>query len=343
MIGTAIEQHLDRLTGSQKSAVFFMALGADASAKVMQSLSSDEQESVSRAIANTKSVPQELVANVLDEFGRLVVAVESIAQGGVEYARNILEQALGASRANDIVSRIHEQRVDLRLTGLNKAAPDMLHTVLRGEHPQTIALIVAHLDVKQAANIVESMDIEEATDVLYRIARMEKVSPEMLATVEQGLNDKADLSLGADMTLSGGPHAVASVLNQTSQNLEKSVLDSIAEQNADVADQIKKFMFVFEDLRLLDSRSMQRSLRDIDGKELALALKGASDELRDHIISNMTERAGAALQEELEYMGPVRVKDVEEAQGKIIGTVRALEEAGEIIVAGRGDDDDIIQ
>jgi flagellar motor switch protein FliG len=216
-------------------------------------------------------------------------------------------------------------------------------TVLRGEHPQTIALILAHLDVRQSAGIIESMDTELAADVLYRVARMEKVAPEMLEMIEEGLASKADLSLSQEMTLSGGPQAVANVLNFTTGTLEKSLIASIGQRNDELANQIKNYMFVFEDLRLLDGRSMQRVLRDVDGKELALALKAATDELKDHILGNMSERAGAALTEELEFMGPARVKDVEAAQSKIIQSVRALEEAGEIIVSGRGGDEDVIE
>lgn len=333
----------EHLSGAQKGAVLFMTLGTEVSARVMQSLSQEEQELISRAIADTPRVGTETVTKVLSEFGNVARAVESVAQGGVDYARGVLEQAVGPGRAKEILDRIQDHRVQLGLKGLKKAPPDLLMTVLRGEHPQTIALILAHLDVRQSSGIIESMDTELAGDVLYRVARMEKVAPEMLQVIEAGLASKADLSLSQEMTLSGGPQAVANVLNFTTGTLEKSLIESIGGRNEDLATQIKNYMFVFEDLRLLDGRSMQRVLRDIDGKELALALKAATDDLKDHIRGNMSERAGAALSEELEYMGPVRVKDVEAAQSKIIQSVRALEEAGEIIVTGRGGDEDVIQ
>ena len=321
----------------------FMALGTELSAKIMQSLSSEEQEEISRAIAKTPTVGEADVTAVLKEFRDVSKAVASIAQGGVEYARGVLEQALGSSRAREILERIQDQRVELGLKGLKKAGPDLLMTVLRGEHPQTMALIVAHLELRQAAAIIESMDEGLAADVLYRIGRMEKVSPEMLEVVEIGLSSKADLSLSDEMTLSGGPEAVANVLNLTMGAVEKSLLSAIGERSEDLAGQIKNYMFVFEDLRLLDGKSMQRTLRDVDGKELSLALKAASDELKQHILNNISERAGTALMEELEFMGPVRVKDVETAQQKIIQAVRALEEAGEIIIMGRGGDEDVIE
>jgi flagellar motor switch protein FliG len=341
-MATATAVRAENLTGAQKGAVLFMTLGTEVSAKVMQSLSQDEQESISRAIANTPSVGTAAVSRVLSEFVDVARAVESISQGGVDYARGVLEQAVGPARAKEILDRIQDRRVQLGLKGLKKAPTDLLMTVLRGEHPQTIALILAHLEVRQSAGLIESMDTDLAADVLYRVARMEKVAPEMLEMIEKGLASKADLSLTQEMTLSGGPQAVANVLNFTTGTLEKSLIASIGERNDEHAGQIKNYMFVFEDLRLLDGRSMQRVLRDVDGKELALALKAATDELKDHILGNMSERAGAALSEELEFMGPVRVKDVEAAQSKIIQSVRALEEAGEIVVAGRGGDEDVI-
>ncbi len=335
--------NVDSMSGAQKGAVLCMAIGTEASARIMQGLSSEEQETVSRAIAQMPTVKAEVVTDLLNEFRSVARAVQSVAQGGVEFARGILEQAVGGKRSDEILEKIQEQRVELGLKGLKKAAPDLLFTVLRGEHPQTIALIIAHLDVKQATGVIESMDPDLASEVLYRIARMEKVAPEMLTVVEQGLSDKADLSLGQELTLSGGTQAVANVLNLTSSSLEKVLIESLEQRDDEIATQIKKHMFLFEDLCMLESRSMQRALRDIDGKELALALKAATPELTEHIIGNMTERAGAALREEIEFMGPVRVKEVEEAQSKIIGTVRALEEAGEVILIGRGGEDDIIE
>ncbi len=334
---------VENLTGAQKGAVLFMVLGTEASAKVMKSLTSEEQESVSRAIAVTPTVQPELVEAVLSEFREVAVAVESISRGGVEYARGVLEKAVGADRTTEIIDKIQEQRVELGLKGLKKVAPELLFSVLHGEHPQTIALILAHLDVRQSAAVIETMDVDLSGDVLYRMGRMEKVAPEMLQVVEQGLSSKADLSLSQDLTLSGGPQAVANVLNHTGGTVEKSLLESIGQRDEDLAALIKSYMFVFEDLKLLDKRSMQRALRDVDGKELALALKAATEELKHHIVGSLSERAGAALLEEFEFMGPVRVRDVEAAQANIIQTIRTLEEAGEIVVAGRGGQNDIIQ
>lgn len=331
------------LTGAQKGAVLCMALGAERSARILQLLSPREVEVISREIASLPVVAADRVSTVLGEFQQVSRAVDSVARGGVDYAQEILESALGPMKAKAILEKIQEQLVDTGLKRLRNAAPEVLSGILRGEHPQTIALILAHLDARQSAGVVQEMEPEIAAEVLYRIARMDKISPEMLLLVESGLSSKTDLSLSEEMTLSGGPQAVAKLLNLTGGTLEKQLLEGIEGRNLPIAEQIKSLMFVFEDLLLVDARGIQRVLRDVDAKDLALALKAASNELKMHIRSNMSERAGQALEEEIEMMGPVRVKDVEAAHARIIETVRNLSDAGEIMIAGRGGGDDIIQ
>ncbi len=333
----------DALTGPQKGAVLCMALGAERSARIMQLLSAREVEVISREIASLPMVGADRVSTVLGEFQQVSRAVESVARGGVDYAQEILEQALGPNKAKAILEKIQEQLVDTGLKRLRNAAPEVLGGILRGEHPQTIALILAHLDLRQASSVISGMEPELASEVLYRIARMDKISPEMLLVVESGLSSKTDLSLSEEMTLSGGPQAVAKLLNMTGGSLEKELLEGIETRNGEIAGQIKALMFVFEDLLLVDARGIQRVLRDVDAKDLALALKAASDDLKKHIRSNMSERAGQALEEEIEMLGPVRVKDVEAAHARIIEVVRQLSDAGEIMIAGRGGGDDIIQ
>ena len=288
-------------------------------------------------MADTKTVEE-----VLLEYRQVARAVQSLSEGGFMRAQEILENSFGAQKAKTILERIREQLTDTGLKKLKKAAPEVLLSVLRGEHPQTLALILAHLETKQAATVIEVMDTDLASDVLYRVARMEKVAPDMVAVVEQGLSSKTDLTLSQEMTLSGGPAAVAKVLTLASGSVEKAIIESITQRNHDLAQQITNLMFAFEDLITLDGKSMQRILRDVDSKELALALKAASEELRQHIMKNMSERAAQALQEEMEFLGPVRVKDVEAAQQRIIAAVRTLEEAGEIVLGGRGGDDELI-
>jgi flagellar motor switch protein FliG len=330
------------LSGPQKSAILCMALGTEVAARVMQALAPHEVELLTREIASTPVVKADVVEAVMREYREMARAVEQVARGGVDVAREILEQALGPNRARPLLERIQEQLSEAGLTQLRRAAPDVLTSVLRGEHPQTIALILAHLDPRQAAAVIQAMDPELASDALYRVGRMEKISPEMLQLVEAGLGQRTDLSLAQEMTSTGGPATVAKVLNFAPTSLEKTLLEQIASRNAELAQQIRNLMFTFEDLRLLDSRAMQRLLREIDNKELALALKAASDELKQHIMSNMSERAAETLREEIEYMGPVRVRDVEAAHTRIIETVRRLEEAGELVIAGKAAEDDII-
>jgi flagellar motor switch protein FliG len=332
----------ETLSGAKKSAVLCMALGAEGAAKVLQSLSPEEVEAVSREIASHQTVRPEVLEAVVGEFHEVAKAVESVAGGGIEYAAQLLEQTYGGARAKSMLERIEEQLADTGLTRFKETAPEVLTNVLRGEHPQTVALILAHLDVRQSLGVIEKMEPELAADVLYRVARMEKISPDMLAVVEAALATKGDVSLSQEMTLSGGPASVAKVLNQASEEMEKELLDEIAARNTELAEKIRHLMFVFEDLLLLDNRGMQRLLREIDGKELALALKAASDELSQHILGNMSERAASALEEEMEFLGPVRAREVEAAHTRIIEAVRQLEDSGEVIISGRGGDDDII-
>jgi len=330
------------LSGSQKAAVLCMSLGTDVASRVMQLLSPDQVESVSREIAAMPLADTNTVETVLMEFRQVARATQSLSEGGLARATEILEQSFGPVRARLILEKIKDQLSGSGLRKLKKAAPEALLSVLRGEHPQTLALILAHLDTKQAAAVIETMDTDLAGDVLYRVARMEKVAPDLIAVVEQGLSSKTDLTLSQEMTLTCGPAAVAKVLTLASGSAEKAIIESITQRNHELAQQITNLMFAFEDLVSLDGKSMQRILRDVDSKELALALKAASEELKAHIMKNMSERAAGALTEEMEYLGPVRVKDVESAQTRIIAAVRSLEEAGEIVLGGRGGGDELI-
>lgn len=332
----------DALSGAQKCAVLCLAVGTKEAATILQQLGSEEVEQVCREIASMSEVTAEMAQAVVQEFQSASQASTSITRGGVRYAQQVLEQAVGPVRAKIVLDKVQEQVVDTGLKRLKKVAPEVLVGILRGEHPQAIALILSHLDVRQSAAVVAAMDPGLAADVLYRVARMEKISPEMLAIVETGLSRKTDVSLSQEMTLSGGPGAVARMLNMAGVTLEKQLLEGLQQRNPDIAARVQSLMFVFEDLRLLDGASVQRLLREVDGKELALALKGASDQLKKHITAQMSERAVSALEEEIEMLGPVRVRDVEAVHTRILESVRALEEAGEIRLRGRGGDDDII-
>lgn len=339
-MATATER--EALSGAQKAAVLCMSIGTDVASKVMQLLGPEQVEAVSREIAAMPLADTRTVEGVLTEYREVARAVQSLSEGGLSRASEILESSFGPQRAKLILEKIKQQLTDNGLKRLKKAAPEVLLSVLRGEHPQTLALILAHLDIKQAATVIEVMGNDLASDVLYRVAKMEKVAPDMVQVVEQGLASKTDLTLSQEMTLSGGPAAVAKVLTLASGSVEKAILESITQRNHELAQQISNLMFAFEDLTTLDGKAMQRILRDVESKELALALKAASDELKQHIMKNMSERAAGALQEEMEYLGPVRVRDVEAAQTRIIAAVRTLEETGEIVLSGRGGDDEVI-
>ena len=333
---------LENLTGAQKSAVLCIALGPAGAAKLLQKLQPDEVEQVTREIAQMRTVGADVVGAVMQEFRDAAQQSETVAFGGPGYAQQVLEQAVGPARAATIVERLQERRSDGGLRRLKRAAPEVLAGVVRGEHPQTIALILAHLDLNQAARVVAAMDPELASEVLYRVARMEKVSPDMLALIESGLATAADLSLTEDMTLSGGPGAVAKVLNLAGGPLERELFENLQRRNETMAQQIRALMFTFEDLLLVDNKGMQRVLREVETRDLALAMKATSEELKAHIKKAMSERAAAALEEEIELLGPVRVKEVDAAQARVLEVVRRLEDADEIIIQREGGSDDVV-
>ena len=331
------------LSGVQRCAVLCIALGPELAVQILQRLSPSELELVSAEIAAMTSVEGEVVDEVLHEFYEASKGVSASAYGGVAYASRLLEKAIGPESAQELVGRMKSQVVEPDLTRFNNASPETLASVMRGEHPQTIALMLAHLGSRQAASVVQALGPDLAADVMFRVARMERVSPEMVALVQAGLASKQDLSAPREMTTSGGPGAVAKVLNLMAESFGKQLLETVAGLDDGMAQQIKSLMFVFEDLIMLDNKGMQRLLREVDYKELALALKGASDELKKHIRAAMSERAAEALEEEIEMLGAVRVRDVEGAHARIIEVVRTLEESGEIIVRKAGGSDDIIE
>ena len=327
------------LNGRQKVAIVCMAVGAATAAKLTSSLSADEAEMVTFEIAQMDRVSPELMEQVLNDWLESTLGVASLTTGGLEYAKEVLEKAYGRQRADQILRRIQSQLADTAgLHRLRKADPQQLATTLRGEHPQTVALVLAHLDSTHTAAILRELPSSFGGEVLYRMARMEKVSPEMLQLIERALSSEADLNFSQGMSAAGGPATVANVLNLLSGSLEKELLEGVSERDATLCEQIKNLMFVFEDLVTLDDKSLQRLLREVEAKQLALALKAASDDLRTKITGAMSQRAVGALNEEMEMMGPVKMRDVEAAQTAIVTQVRKLEETGEIVLSAGGDD-----
>ena len=329
----------DRLSGRQKAAIVCTAIGAEHAAKITASLQADEAEMIALEVAQLSGVPADTISFVLNEWLELTLGIDSVSTGGVEFAKDVLEQAFGPAKAQQILKRIQGQLDDSdRFGRLRRADPQQLGNTLRGEHPQTIALILAHLEPGHVASIIRELDPALGGDVMFRIARMEKVAPDMISLVERTMGNEANMGFAQSMSSVGGPAAVAAILNLVSSSLEKEVLDLVAERDPQLSDQIKNLMFVFEDLLALDDKSLQRLLREVDVKQLALALKAASAELRSKIMATMSQRAVAGLKEEIEFLGPVKMRDVEAAQSDIVSKVRALEETGEIVLSAGTDD-----
>ena len=334
-----IKPDTGELNGVKKAAILCMVLGAESAAKITQKLSPEDVETISFEIARMDRVSGEMAEAVLNEWLEIMVAADSLASGGLEYAKEVLEKAFGAGKANAMLRRIQLQLADnAGLQRLRNADPVQLGNMMRGEHPQTVALILAHLEPQHTANILKELTPLLGSEVVFRMARMEKVSPDMLQLIERSILAEADLSPTPGMSASGGPAAVAAVLNLVAPSLEKVIMEGVAALDLGLSEQIKNLMFVFEDLVGLDDRALQRLLRDVDSRELALALKSASNEVRNKIMGVMSQRAVMALKEEIEMMGPSRKTDIEKAQTNIVGMVRKLEDSGEIILNGGGDD-----
>ena len=330
------------MSGRQKAAILCLSLDSDTAAKITQKLLPDEVDALSFEIARVEQISPDVVDGVLDEWLTRFKVADSLASGGIDAAREILEKAFGSRKATQVLDRIQGQLQNtIGLHRLRNADAQQLGQMLAGEHPQTIALILSHLEPQQTAEILKELDSSIGAEVVFRMARMEKVSPELIMLIERTLSADTDLTKTQGMSASGGPAAVASVLNYVAASLEKVLLDGVATMDQALCDQIKNLMFVFEDLSGLDSRALQRLLRDVDSKELALALKAASTDLKGKITGAMSQRAVQALNDEMEMMGPVRMKDVESAQANIVAMVRKLEEAGEVVLGG-GDDDVVL-
>jgi flagellar motor switch protein FliG len=330
---------LDQLNGAQKAAILCMVLGSESAALITQKLGPEEVEQISFEIARMDRVSTEATDAVLAEWIEVMMAADSIASGGLEFAREVLEKAFGPQKAQAMFKRIVAQISETAgLHRLRNADPQQLGNMLRGEHPQTVALILAHLEPTHTAQVLKELDPQFGAEVVLRVARMEKVSPDMLILIERSILTETDLAPTQGLTTSGGPQVVAEVLNLVTPSLEKAIMRGLEERDPALSEQIRNLMFVFEDVVSLDDRSIQRLLREIDVKELALALKSASNEVKNKILGGMSQRASTALKEEMEMLGPARKRDIESAQTAIVAMIRKLEDAGEIVVGGGADD-----
>ncbi len=330
------------LPGTRKAAILLLALKQEVSAKIMKNLRRDRLEEITREIAHIERVSPEVRAAVVREFYNIVLARQYVDMGGLPLARTLLEKTLPPDEARRIVAALEHQIYEQPFSFLQKTETENLLMFLSGEHPQTIALVISHLPPAMAAEIFVGLPTERQIEVIARIANMDQTSPDIIKEVERGLEKRLSGLVNERFERVGGVKSVAEILNLAGRAAERSVMDGLAEENPELVEEIRRLMFVFEDIMRVDDRGIQAVLKEVENEELALALRTASDELKQKIFKNMSERAAQLIQEEMEFMGPVRISDVEAAQQKIVDVVRRLEDSGEIIIAGKGGEKDLI-
>ena len=330
------------LTGREKVAILMVALGNEVAAEVYKRLDDATIEIVTLEIANLRKVTPEQRLEVLKDAQETLLAREYLARGGVDYARDILERALGPERAQSLLTRITASLQVRPFDFMRHTDAQQILGFIQGEHPQTVALIMSYLEPQQAASIIGGLPGAMQAEVAKRIARMDRITPEVLREVERVLERKRSTVMGQDFTLAGGIDAIVDIINNADRGTERNIMEHLEENDPELAEEIKRRLFVFEDISKMDDRSLQRVLREVEMKELSLALKGATEELRGKFFRNMSKRASEMLKEDMDYMGPVRVKDVEEAQQKVVNVVRALEDLGEIIISRGGEEELVV-
>lgn len=331
----------DGLTGLQKAAILLITLGPEKSATVFKHLKEEEIEELTLEIANTRSITPSVKDGVVDEFYQVCLAQQYIAEGGIGYARELLEKALGEDQAVDVITKLTSSLQVKPFEFVRKTEPAQLINFIQDEHPQTIALILSYLSAAQAAAVISALPADRQSDVAKRIALMDRTSPDVIKEVEKMLESKLASLVNQDYTIIGGVDQVVEILNSVDRGTEKHIMEILEIEEPELADDIRKKMFVFEDILLLDDRAIQRVLRDVDNNDLGLALKGTNEEVQNAIFNNLSKRLATMIKEDMEFMGPVRMKDVEEAQQKIVNVIRKLEDSAEIVVS-RGGGDEII-
>ncbi len=328
----------EKLTGKKKIAIFLLAMGPETASRLLKMFPEQEIESITMEIANLNRVKKEVRDEVIDEFLLLAEVQQVMLEGGVGLARELLEKTLGHNKAVEIIKRLEEQVKVKPFHFVRHTETKQLVNMISGEHPQTIALILSYLDNQQAAMILSEMPMDVQADIARRVALMDRTSPEILKEVERVLREKVSSIFQQDFTQAGGIDTVVGILNSADRGTEKLILEELEKEDAELADEIRKRMFIFEDVITLDDASIQRVVREVDSKDLAKALKGASEEVKERIFRNISKRAAEMLREDLDFMGPVRLREVEEAQQRIVGIIRRLDEAGEIIISRGGED-----
>ena len=331
----------DEMNGVQKAAVLLIALGPEKSADIFKHLKEDEIEELTLEIANTRSVSPQMKEAVLEEFYQMCLAQQYIAEGGIGYAKELLEKALGNDKAQDVISKLTASLQVRPFEFVRKTDPSQLLNFIQDEHPQTIAMILSYLTSQQAAMVIGALTPEKQADVAKRIAMMDRTSPDVIKEVERVLERKLASLVNQDYTIVGGVDSIVNILNTVDRGTEKHIMENLEIEEPELADEIRKKMFVFEDILLLDDRAIQRVLRDVDNADLGIALKGANEEVQNVIFKNLSKRLASMIKEDMEFMGPVRMKDVEEAQQKIVSIIRKLEDSAEIVIS-RGGGDEIV-
>ncbi len=333
---------LEEIPGSKKAAIFLISLDSETVAEIFKHLNASEIERLSMEIAELDSVHSRTIKAVNEEFYKLVRAREYVAKGGLDFARAVLEKAFGQDEAKNLVEKIKASSQIQGFNSLKRAESSQLVNFLIKEHPQTIALILSHLPPEQTADVLAEFPDDLRADVAYRIATLGKISPQLLRDIEEVVDSLAEAVISEDMSKTGGTKALAEILNKANKITERSILEKMEEIDPEMASQVKALMFVFDDIVMIDDRGIQKILKQVDKKDLALALKAADENIKEKIFKNMSERAAQLLKEDLEFMGPVRLKDVEDAQRRIVEVIKQLEDEGEIYVSGRGKEDEII-
>lgn len=331
-----------KLSGKEKGAILLIALGPERSAKIFEHLSDEEIEELTLEIASVPKVNPKEKDEILEEFYQICLAQEFMSEGGINYAKDVLEKAMGSQKATEIINKLTASLQVRPFDFVRKADASQLLNFIQNEHSQTLALVLSYLGPQQAARILSSLPQEKQAEVAMRIATMEATSPEVIKDVEFVLEKKLSSMVTRDFASTGGIQAIVDILNSVDRTTEKFIMETLEIEEAELAEEIRQKMFVFEDILNLDSVYVQRFIREIDNAELALALKVAKDELKDLIFSNMSKRVAEMLMEDMEFMGPVRLKDVEEAQQRIVGVIRKLQDAGEIVISRGGGDDLIV-
>jgi flagellar motor switch protein FliG len=329
-------------TGVRKAAILLLSMNQDQAAEILKRLSPDSVEEVSREIASLGEIPVNTRKEIFGEFYSLALAQSYVGEGGLEYAKALLKKSLSESDASRVIKQVTQQVQTTPFSFLQKAESENLLTFIQDEHPQTIALILAHLPPQKASEILVGLPGQKQIEVVKRIANMEQTNPEVIKEVERGLEHRLSDIVSQTFEKAGGVDTVAEILNLADRSTEKGIMEGLEAEDPDLVEQIRRLMFVFEDILLVNDKGIQSVLKEVDNDELSLALKTASEELKQKIFKNMSERAAQLIQEDMQYMGPVRVSDVESAQQKIVDVVRRLEDAGEIIIAGRGGEKEMV-